>query len=281
MALQSRVARGGVGWRIKATNAISPPHFLFAFLSSHRHCISGGKKGRCAPNWTGSLCGLSVHHVPSPMLCPETGMPLSLPSSMNILTLFQSPDQMPPLRRSFLWMTAIVFAYLSPIAHCSNNKTSVSLWRINISDQCLGFPMRQKPLFSSGGVCMIWPICLFHPLVVIGSDVGTWIKLVQVKDNTEILAEVTGRRLMRFTGTAKLFGYNPKAPGDHLSYNMGRTASESRQQRKVEPSDGNTEVPEDRIWISRARPSWLCFHLFWEPFKIYGCFNYLNQYISF
>lgn len=40
---------------------------------------------------------------------------------------------------------------------------------------------------------MIWAIGMSHPLVVvIGSDIGTRIKLAQVKDNTEIYAEIKG-----------------------------------------------------------------------------------------
>lgn len=101
-ALQSCMARGVTEWRIKAINEINLSHFLFAFFCSHISTVSGGKEGRCAPKWTGSLPALSVHHVPLPMLFPETGMTFSLPSSINILTTFQSPDQMLSLYRSLL-----------------------------------------------------------------------------------------------------------------------------------------------------------------------------------
>lgn len=100
-ALQSCMARGVIEWRIEAINKISLSHFLFTFFCSHISTVSG-EEGRCAPKWTGSLSALSVYHVPLPKLFPGTRMTFSLPSSINILTTFQSPDQMLSLHRSLL-----------------------------------------------------------------------------------------------------------------------------------------------------------------------------------
>ena len=68
--------------------------------------------------------------------------------------------------------------------------------------------MRENPLFNSrGGV--VYDLADRHIptlVVVVGSDIGIWTKLVQVKYSTVIYAEITGKRLMNFTGIAKLLG---------------------------------------------------------------------------
>lgn len=78
--------------------------FFVCILHSHINSISGGKEARCecsVHQFEPEAFMIFQSHAVT-LLFPETGMTLSLPSSINILTIFQNPNQTPSFCGSLL-----------------------------------------------------------------------------------------------------------------------------------------------------------------------------------